>query len=144
MREAAICRCSSKQLLLKFVCNIHRKTPVLESLFNKIPDLQACNFIKKRLQHSCFPVNIAKFLKIPFTEHFRTLLLSVERNTHSFLKLLVFKIQSYTLQKCWSKYCRNFNVCLTILQILGVIGLTLFFPMFPFDPPEYIIKPKVF
>ena len=22
-----------------------------------------CNFIKKRLQHRCFPVNIAKFLK---------------------------------------------------------------------------------
>ena len=24
--------------------------------------LQACNFIKRRLQHRCFPVNIAKFL----------------------------------------------------------------------------------
>ena len=26
---------------------------------------QVCNFIKKRLQHRCFPVNIAKFLKTP-------------------------------------------------------------------------------
>ena len=24
-----------------------------------------CNFIKKRLQHKCFPVNIAKFLRTP-------------------------------------------------------------------------------
>ena len=26
---------------------------------------QTCNFIKKRVQHRCFPVNIAKFLKTP-------------------------------------------------------------------------------
>ena len=25
----------------------------------------ACNFIEKRLQHRCFPVNIAKFLRTP-------------------------------------------------------------------------------
>ena len=28
-------------------------------------DLSACNFIKKRFQHTCFPVNIARFLKTP-------------------------------------------------------------------------------
>ena len=26
----------------------------------------ACNFIKKRLQHRCFPVKFAKFLRLPF------------------------------------------------------------------------------
>ena len=36
---------------------------MLESIFNKVADLQACNVIKKCLQHSCFPVNIAKFLR---------------------------------------------------------------------------------
>ena len=41
--------------------NIHRKTTVFEPLFNKVADLQPCNFIKKRLLHRCFPVNIAKF-----------------------------------------------------------------------------------
>ena len=30
---------------------------------------QACNFIKKRLHHTCFPVKFAKFLRTPF---FRT------------------------------------------------------------------------
>ena len=28
--------------------------------------LQACNFIKKRLPHRCFPVNFSKFLRTPF------------------------------------------------------------------------------
>ena len=41
-------------------CNIHRKTPVKESLFDKVAGLKVCNFIKKRLKHSCFPVNIEK------------------------------------------------------------------------------------
>ena len=49
--------------------NIYRKIPVLESL-------QACNFIKKRLQHRRFPVNIANFSRIPFfIEHLRWLFL---------------------------------------------------------------------
>ena len=43
----------------------HRKTPVLESLFNKVAGRQAWNFIKKRLQHWRFPVKFAKFLRIP-------------------------------------------------------------------------------
>ena len=46
-------RRSIKKLFLKF-CNIHRKTPVLESLFNKVAGL--------RLQHRCFFVNIWKIL----------------------------------------------------------------------------------
>ena len=38
----------------------HRKTPVLEYLFNKVTGLKAGNFIKKRPQHRCFLVNIAE------------------------------------------------------------------------------------
>ena len=41
----------------------HRKTPVLVSLFNKVADVQACNFNKKRLQHRCFPVKFVEFLR---------------------------------------------------------------------------------
>ena len=40
--------------------NIYSKTPVLESLFNKVGGLKACNFIKKRLQLRCFSGIIAK------------------------------------------------------------------------------------
>ena len=50
------------------MCNMHRKTPVLESLFNKVVGLKTsnCNFTKKRLQNSCFPVKTEKFLRTAF------------------------------------------------------------------------------
>ena len=35
----------------------------MEPIFNKVADLQACNFIKKRLQRRCFPENTAKILR---------------------------------------------------------------------------------
>ena len=41
------------------------KTPVLESLFNTVAGLEACDFIKKIFQHRCFPVNNAKLLRTP-------------------------------------------------------------------------------
>ena len=51
--------------------NNHRKTSVLESLFNRVRDLSGCSFIKKKLQHRCFLVNIANFLRTAFLiEHF--------------------------------------------------------------------------
>ena len=57
-------------------CHIHGKTLVLESYFNNVAVLKDCNFIKKRTQHRCFPVNIAKFLRTAFfTKHLRQLLL---------------------------------------------------------------------
>ena len=39
---------------------------MLESLFTKVAELKACNPIKKRLQHSCFPANLGKSLKTAF------------------------------------------------------------------------------
>ena len=52
---------------------------VLKSLLNfteKLQLLKDCNFIKKKLQHKRFPVNITKFLRTPFfTEQLGWLLL---------------------------------------------------------------------
>ena len=60
-------RCSEK------FCKFHRKIPVLESL-----QALAYNFIKKRLLHSCFPVEFARYLRTPFfTELLRWLFLSI-------------------------------------------------------------------
>ena len=42
---------------------------MLESLFNKVVKLKPWNFIKKRLQHRCFPVNIATYLKTPILKN---------------------------------------------------------------------------
>ena len=39
---------------------------MLESLFNKVAGLKIGNFIEKRLQRRCFPVNIAKVLRTAF------------------------------------------------------------------------------
>ena len=44
----------------KYYGNIYRKRSLLESFFNKVVGL-----IKTRLQHRCFPVNIAKFPGTP-------------------------------------------------------------------------------
>ena len=49
--------------------NIHRKTPVLESLFNKVEGVKACDFNEISFQHWYFPVNISKFLRVPFSQN---------------------------------------------------------------------------
>ena len=51
------------------VRNVHRKTAVLESLFNKVGTLKTRNFIKKKLQHRCFSVKLSKFLKTLFLQN---------------------------------------------------------------------------
>ena len=45
------------------------ETPVMEWLFNKVSNLKACNFIKKRLQRRCFHVIIARFLRVPILKN---------------------------------------------------------------------------
>ena len=47
-------RCSIKKAALKNFA-IVRKMPALESLFNIVAYLLASNFIRKRVQHRCFP-----------------------------------------------------------------------------------------
>ena len=67
MQYITTIRTSSSQMFFETdvlkVCNIHRKTPVLVSLFSKIASLEVFKFIKKRLQHRCLPANIANFLR---------------------------------------------------------------------------------
>ena len=53
-------RCSVK------FCKFHRKASMFLPLFNKAASLKVCNSIKKRLQHSCFPVKLSKFLRMSF------------------------------------------------------------------------------
>ena len=56
-------RCSVKEAVHKKLRQFQRKTPVLKSLFNKVAGLRVCSFIKKGLQHRCFSVKLAKFLR---------------------------------------------------------------------------------
>ena len=57
------------EVFYKVVLNTHRKAPILESLSNKVAGLKAFNFIKKRPQHKCFLVYIAKFLSTPILKN---------------------------------------------------------------------------
>ena len=127
------CSCSQAQkqpfanainnILLK-LGNIYSKISVLESLFNKVLELQACNFIKKLLQHSCFPVNIGKFLRTKFfIEHLQWLVLQVPYNkscSQKFYELhqnvspsesFLIKIQALNLQLCQNRRCFAVNFC---------------------------------
>ena len=54
-----------KKLLLK-ISQYPQETPALEPLLKKV---QACNFIKKRPKHRCFPVNNATFLRLPILKN---------------------------------------------------------------------------
>ena len=54
-------RCSVKKSVIKNSASF-TGNHLNWSLFS---GLQACNFIKKRFQHRCFPVNFAKLLRTP-------------------------------------------------------------------------------
>ena len=56
-------------VFLKFR-NFCSKIPVLVSLFNNVAGLQACNFIKKRLQQRCFSCRIWETFKNNYLEEY--------------------------------------------------------------------------
>ena len=59
-----------KKGVLKNFVNFSGKHLCWSLFFNIVAGIQTCYFIKKRLQHRCFPVKFAKFLRIVFfTEH---------------------------------------------------------------------------
>ena len=65
----AICK---KSFSSKF-CNIHRETPVLESLFNKVAGLKTCNLIKKETPTQAFSFEHWAIFKYKnFEEHLQT------------------------------------------------------------------------
>ena len=49
----------------------------------------ACNFTKKRLQHRCFPVNIAKVFRKGFLKHLWWLLL---------YNYIIYRSMNYTIK----------------------------------------------
>ena len=65
------------KMFSKNICKFHTKTPVLESLFNKVAGLKPwvperlrpTTLFKNRLWHWCFPVKFAKFLITPIVKN---------------------------------------------------------------------------
>ena len=61
--------------------------------FNKVAGLRPATLLKKRLLHSCFPVNFAKLLRTLFmTEHLWWLLLSFFNNLIPFEKINIAEL----------------------------------------------------
>ena len=69
-------------------CNIHWKIPVLECLCNK--ELYS-NFNKKRLQHSCFLLNIAEYLGKSVNGCFNQMLFRHNLKQSGFAQALLLK-----------------------------------------------------
>ena len=66
------------------------------SLFNKVANIQACNFIKKRLQHRHFPVKFEKFLRTPVSKNICETTASFSLLTILLTKYRFVKIQLVT------------------------------------------------
>ena len=62
--EAVVRRCSVKKVSLKVLQNSQEDTYLKKSFWH-----DACNFIKKRLQHRCFLVNFTKFVRTPILQN---------------------------------------------------------------------------
>ena len=78
--KAVFRRCFSKSVFLKVSQSLQENTYAGVS-FNKLADLKAWNFIKKRLQRRFFSCEICGIFKSTFsTEHFWWLLLEMERH----------------------------------------------------------------
>ena len=90
----------------------HRKTSLLESLFDKIAGLKAWNFLKNRPQYKDFPVNFGKF----FTSGWLLLLIPpFEPRSYPLITLLnqtTNKLILTHLSICSTKFCLNMNCIL--------------------------------
>ena len=66
--EAATRGVLCKKVFLEISQNSQGNTCARVSFLIKLQSLQAlaCNFIKKRFRHKCFPLHFAKFLRTPF------------------------------------------------------------------------------
>ena len=62
-------RCFVRKGVLRNFAKFTSKN-LYQSLFsNKVAGLRPATLFKKRLWHRCFPVNFAKFLRIPFSQN---------------------------------------------------------------------------
>ena len=91
--EAAIRGVLKKKNCSSKFCSIHWRV-----FLNKVAVLQACNFVKKRLQHRCFPVDIAKFLRTPILKNIseRLLFINIYYNKiHDFEKFCKYATSTF-------------------------------------------------
>ena len=93
---------------------------MLESLFSKVAGLKGCNFIKQRLQHRCFPVNIVIFWEKLFyrtplmaaSELGKKYVIVVAKSMQATLKTSLKAHQQISKKKrCFENYCSCDTTC---------------------------------
>ena len=85
---------------------------MVKSLFNYVADLKTCNFIKKRIQHRCFPGKFAKFLRTPILKNIGERLLLPLLKVHSSTALIspdqrYFQITTFSCFPRWAMPISN-------------------------------------
>ena len=123
--------------------------------------LQACNFIKKRLKHKCFPVNIVKLIvKLIYSQHFHPIetnsLIGFYLLETLVLELLgeiiilaggVFMIQGdFGTYHCTLTYLQNFKLdkCPAIVNLWLTACITIMvFVKYRSSPPEVFLQKGV-
>ena len=89
-------------------------------------DTEACNFIKKRLWHSCFPENFGKFLRTPISQNTsRRLLLKIKCNTIPCSKNIFYLRLIYN--SIYKSVARNLQ-----REIIFLTASLLLFPLYLF------------
>ena len=69
MRYQWIYRSSHQRCSMKNFAKFTGKHPCQSLFFNKVTGLRPATLFKKSLWHRCFPVNFAKFLRVPFLQN---------------------------------------------------------------------------
>ena len=113
----------------------------MESLSNNNVDLKACNVIKKRLQHKCFPVNITKSLRVSIFKSSATGCFCLLSILYKEFVDISYENASFDIQASWSILYKEFvdiscenasfdiqedSICLQLIYFLTTIA---FWPM---------------
>ena len=67
--KSSYLRCSIEKAVFKKFTTFTGKHLFWSHFYNKVAHLKAYNFIKKRVQYSCFPVNIGAFWRRPILKN---------------------------------------------------------------------------
>ena len=93
-------RCSIKKGVLRNFAKFLRKRLCQSLFFNKVAGLRAAILLKKRLWHTCFPMNFAKFQTAPFLQNTSWRLLLMQSNFLSLYSL----IKNFSISLCSTFY----------------------------------------
>ena len=115
---------------------------MLESLFDKVAGLQDCSFIKRRLQHRCFPVNTANFLRTAILKNIWECLLLYLTD---FLEQLVFReaIFQNSFLKVSSLKLSQFSSYSQIKLFVQINMENLLFTFTKKNPSEFLVEQRV-